>query len=81
MNLFEKFQELKTREQLEESTDLAEHATMVMSIMDNAIRSLDNPDAFVQSLERVGSKHRRIQGFKSEFFWVRDLTIYCAYCT
>jgi len=37
LNLFEKFQELKTRQQQEESMELAEHATMVMSTLDQVI--------------------------------------------
>jgi len=66
---FEKFQNLRTREAQEGSEQLAEHATMVMDTLDNAIRTLDNPDAFFQFVEQVGSTHRRIPGFNKDFFW------------
>jgi len=71
IELFEKFNMLKTKEQQEESLELAEHATIVMNTLDNAIRSLDNPDAFFQFLEQVGASHRRIPGFSKEHFRVR----------
>jgi hypothetical protein len=70
LNLFEKFQNARTRQEQEENLELAEHATMVMSTLDNAIRTLDNPDAFIQFVEQVGSTHRRIPGFNKDFFWV-----------
>jgi hemoglobin-like flavoprotein len=70
LELFEKFANLRTKQEQEESLELAEHATMVMSTLDNAIRTLDNPDSFVQFVEQVGASHRRIPGFNKEFFWV-----------
>jgi len=69
LELFEKFTNLRTRKEQEESEELQEHATNVMESLDNAIRTLDNPDAFVQFVEEVGSRHRRIPGFNKDHFW------------
>jgi len=75
LDLFEKFANLRTKREQEESLELAEHATMVMNTLDNAIRTLDNPDAFVQFVEQVGASHRRIPGFNKEHFWVSILNV------
>lgn len=70
LRLFEKFSSLRTKEEQQESLELAEHASMVMNTLHNAISSLDNPDAFFQFLEQVGGSHNRIPGFNKDFFWV-----------
>lgn len=70
LNLFEKFSSRRTKEEQQESLELAEHASMVMNTLHNAISSLDNPDAFFQFLEQVGASHRRIPGFHKDHFWV-----------
>lgn len=70
IGLFEKFKELKTREQQSTSEELAEHAIKVMETLDEGIRSLDELDVFFQYLHDVGASHRRIPTFKSEYFWV-----------
>lgn len=70
LDLFQKFSSARTKEEQEESLELAEHATMVMSTLHNAISKLDNPDSFFQFLEQVGASHRRIPGFDKDFFWV-----------
>lgn len=68
--MFAKFKELRTKEQQLTSEELAEHANKVMTTLDDGIRSLDDMDAFFEYLHQVGSTHRRIPGFKSDYFWV-----------
>lgn len=69
--MFEKFRKLKTREEQANSLELAEHAVTVMNTLDEGIKGLDNLDAFFEYLHQVGASHRRIPGFKVEYFWVR----------
>jgi neuroglobin len=68
--LFEKFRELKTREEQAQSEELAEHANKVMETLDEGIRSLDELDVFFQYLHDVGASHTRIPGFTPDHFWV-----------
>lgn len=68
--LFNKFRELKTKEQQASSEELAEHANKVMETLDEGIRSLDELDNFFDYLHQVGASHTRIPDFKSEYFWV-----------
>jgi hypothetical protein len=60
--LFEKFRELKTKEQQATSEELAEHANKVMETIDEGIRSLDELDVFFQYLHDIGASHTRIPG-------------------
>ncbi|XP_076321792.1 neuroglobin-like [Tachypleus tridentatus] len=69
ITLFEKFQYLKTQESRMESTELAQHASIVMTTLDEAIRSMDKVDYFIDYLHSVGNFHRKISGFKKEYFW------------
>lgn len=69
LNLFEKFKSLKTKEEQAGSLELAEHATTVMSTLDEGIKGLDDLDTFFEYLHQVGASHRRIPGFKAEYFW------------
>lgn len=62
LNLFEKFRELKTKEEQATSEELAEHANKVMETLDEGIRSLDELDVFFQYLHDVGASHTRIPG-------------------
>lgn len=70
LDLFSKFKELKTKEAQANSMELAEHATKVMNTLDEGIKQLDNIDSFFQYLTNVGASHRKIPGFKPEYFWV-----------
>lgn len=70
LDMFEKFRKLKTREEQASSLELAEHAVTVMNTLDEGIKGLDNLDAFFEYLHQVGASHRRIPGFKVEYFWV-----------
>ncbi|XP_008191892.1 neuroglobin [Tribolium castaneum] len=69
LTLFEKFKELKTKEDQANSLELAEHASTVMNTLDEGIKELDNLDTFFEYLHQVGASHRRIPGFKVEYFW------------
>lgn len=75
--LFEKFKELKTKEDQANSLELAEHASTVMNTLDEGIKGLDNLDAFFEFLHQVGASHRKIPGFKVEYFWVSIYILYC----
>lgn len=68
--LFEKFRELRTKEDQVNSLELAEHASTVMNTLDEGIKGLDNLDAFFDYLHQVGASHRKIPNFKAEYFWV-----------
>lgn len=70
--LFNKFRELKTKEQQASSEELGEHANKVMETLDEGIRSLDELDTFFDYLHQVGASHTRIPDFKSEHFWVSE---------
>lgn len=74
--LFDKFQELKTKEQQVTSEELAEHATKVMESLDEGIRSLDDVDAFLNFVHQIGVTHRKIPGFKAEYFWVSRFLLF-----
>lgn len=70
LTLFDRFQELKTKEQQVTSEELAEHATKVMESLDEGIRGLDDLDTFMDFIHQVGATHKKIPGFKPEYFWV-----------
>ncbi|XP_031341039.1 uncharacterized protein LOC116169153, partial [Photinus pyralis] len=69
LSLFNKFRELKNKDQQINSLELAEHASTVMETIDEAIRTLDNIDSFLEYVHQVGASHRKVQGFKAEYFW------------
>ncbi|KAK4887829.1 hypothetical protein RN001_004100, partial [Aquatica leii] len=69
LSLFAKFKELRTRDEQINSLELQEHAGTVMNTLDEGIRTLDNVDAFNDYLHQVGASHRKIPGFKVEYFW------------
>uniref|UniRef100_A0A0P4W6P2 Globin domain-containing protein n=1 Tax=Scylla olivacea TaxID=85551 RepID=A0A0P4W6P2_SCYOL len=71
ITLFTKFRQLRTRDEQAESLELAEHATMVMNSIDEGIKAMDNVDFFFGLLHQIGASHRKIPGFKKEYFWVR----------
>ncbi|KAF0297944.1 Neuroglobin [Amphibalanus amphitrite] len=69
INFFDKFRELKSRDEQAESLELAEHATAVMGIIDEGIRALEDMDAFFTLLHQTGARHTKIPGFQTEFFF------------
>lgn len=78
LGLFNKFRELKTKEQQASSEELGEHANKVMETLDEGIRSLDELDTFFEYLHQVGASHTRIPDFKSEYFWVSPFKCHAA---
>ncbi|KAK8402052.1 hypothetical protein O3P69_001263 [Scylla paramamosain] len=69
ITLFTKFRQLRRRDEQAESLELAEHATMVMNSIDEGIKAMDNVDFFFGLLHQIGASHRKIPGFKKEYFW------------
>ncbi|XP_044749027.1 neuroglobin-like [Coccinella septempunctata] len=69
LSLFEKFKGLKTKEEQANSQELIEHANNVMNTLDEGIKGLDNLDVLLEYLHQVGASHRKIPGFKAEYFW------------
>ncbi|XP_022196829.1 neuroglobin [Nilaparvata lugens] len=69
LELFTKFRELRTRDEQASSMELAEHANKVMTTLDEGIKELDNLDTFFEYLTNVGASHKKIPGFKPEYFW------------
>lgn len=74
LDMFANFKELKTKEEQATSEELAEHANKVMNTLDEGIRGLDDLDTFFEFIHQVGASHRRIPGFKQEYFWVSKQT-------
>lgn len=66
--LFDRFQHLKGKE-LNDSMELKEHAATVMSSLDTSINFLSDYDNFVQFLHSIGKIHRKVPGFRKEYFW------------
>ena len=52
------------------SEALQEHATKVMGNLDEMINSLDDMDLFFRHLHGIGALHRKMPGFKKEYFFV-----------
>ncbi|KAL0803451.1 hypothetical protein ABMA28_017180 [Loxostege sticticalis] len=69
LNMFEKFRQYKTKEEQINSMELAEHANNVMNTLDEGIKGLDDLDNFFEYIHQVGASHRKIPGFKVEYFW------------
>ncbi|KAH9640047.1 hypothetical protein HF086_017608 [Spodoptera exigua] len=68
--MFEKFRQCRTKEEQINSMELAEHANNVMNTLDEGIKGLDDLDNFFGYIHQVGASHRRIPGFKVEYFWL-----------
>ncbi|XP_076042249.1 uncharacterized protein LOC143026130 [Oratosquilla oratoria] len=69
LSLFDKFRELRTRDEQAESLELAEHATIVMNSIDEGIKAMENVDFFFDLLYQIGESHHKIPGFKKDYFW------------
>ncbi|KAL4714208.1 hypothetical protein ACJJTC_002845 [Scirpophaga incertulas] len=69
IRLFEKFSELRTKEEQATSVELAEHATKVMRTLDESIKNLKDIDSFYAYIRHVGATHHQVPGFKADNFW------------
>uniref|UniRef100_T1HNJ1 GLOBIN domain-containing protein n=1 Tax=Rhodnius prolixus TaxID=13249 RepID=T1HNJ1_RHOPR len=78
LGLFAKLKELRTKEEQAESVELQEHATKVMSTLDEGIKELDDLDTFFSFLTQIGQSHRKIPGFKPDYFWGKKKAVSCA---
>ncbi|XP_022647711.1 neuroglobin-like [Varroa jacobsoni] len=70
LELFTSFQALKTEDEQRESMELGQHASLVMTTLDEGINSLDNLDYFFDYLHNAGGLHYKIKGFKKDYFWL-----------
>lgn len=69
LELFAKLKELRTKEEQASSLELQEHATKVMNTLDEGIKELDDLDTFFTFLTQIGQSHKKIPGFKPDYFW------------
>ncbi|GAB6026837.1 hypothetical protein CHUAL_013442 [Chamberlinius hualienensis] len=69
MDLFTKFQNLRTKEDQYQSMELQQHASLVMQTLDESIQALENADYFFDYVQQVGRIHYKVPGFKKEYFW------------
>ena len=69
LQLFEKFQRLKTSTDLRSSSALEAHALKVMSSLDEAITNLEDYEYVVNMLFKVGVLHTSFDHFTAEMFW------------
>lgn len=83
LELFEKFRDMRTKEDQANSLELAEHAGTVMNTLDEGIRGMssENLDSFFDYLHQIGASHRKIPGFHVEYFWVSKYTKWRTYLT
>lgn len=76
MAVFVKFEGLKTADDQRQSEELQKHAVLVMTSLDTAFSTIEDGDEFVTFLETTGAFHRKIPGFKKEFFWVSEYSYF-----
>ncbi|KFM56743.1 Neuroglobin, partial [Stegodyphus mimosarum] len=69
LHLFQKFQYKRFHEFHRDSMELAQHAGIVMSTLDESIKKLNNVDYFMDYLHSVGKLHTKIPGFQRDYFW------------
>ncbi|GIY12557.1 neuroglobin [Caerostris extrusa] len=69
LHLFQKFQHKRINDLHRDSMELAQHAGIVMSTLDESIKKLGNVDYFMDYLHSVGKLHTKIPGFKEKYFW------------
>lgn len=58
-------------EELRVSESMDHWANKVMSVFDDSINGIENVDGTRELLHGVAKRHRCIEGFESDFFWVR----------
>ena len=68
--LFESFKHIQSDDELRSNEALENHATLVMTTLDDAITHIDNYDFVKQLLNRVGATHIKFSNFKSSNFMV-----------
>ncbi|KAL8585150.1 hypothetical protein ACOMHN_013165 [Nucella lapillus] len=68
-NMFHAFKDLNSDDEMRSNEALENHATLVMTTLDDAITHIDNFDYVAEVLRKTGASHVRFEGFKSENFW------------
>ncbi|XP_070181499.1 neuroglobin-like isoform X1 [Littorina saxatilis] len=72
-NMFHEFKDLTSEDDLRANEALENHATLVMTTLDDAITHIDNYDYVSEVLRKTGASHVRFEGFKSDnFLNIRD---------
>ena len=68
--MFHKFKDLQTDDEMRSNEALENHATLVMTTLDDAITHIDNFDYVSEVLRKTGASHVRFDGFTKDNFWV-----------
>ncbi|XP_062621642.1 uncharacterized protein LOC134283210, partial [Saccostrea cucullata] len=66
--VFTKFTQLETEDDMRQNEALEQHATFVMTTVDEAISNIDNYNYVTDHLHRTGATHQRFVDFSSENF-------------
>ena len=74
--MFENFKHIQTDDELRSNEALENHATLVMSTLDDAITHIDNFEFVSNLLQRTGASHIKFAGFKSSYFLVGLLLVF-----
>lgn len=69
-NIFHEFGGLETEDQMRENETLENHATLVMTTLDEAITNIANYDQVKEHLHRTGGSHQRFNDFEADNFRV-----------
>ena len=68
--LFKKFRNLKTEDELRTSEALEKHGGTVMGVIDETITNIENVDCILGVLHNAGLIHGRVEGFCANMLWV-----------
>ncbi|XP_076464512.1 neuroglobin-like isoform X2 [Babylonia areolata] len=68
-NMFHAFKDLSSDDDMRSNESLENHATLVMTTLDDAITHIDNFDYVSEVLRKTGASHVRFEGFTSDNFW------------
>ena len=68
--LFSKFRDIKSEDQLRLNENLEMHGSKVMEVLDETISNIENVDYILELLSTTGKMHRKFTGFSSNMFWV-----------
>ncbi|OWF35175.1 neuroglobin-like [Mizuhopecten yessoensis] len=68
MAIFDKVTNIESEDELRQNEYLEQHATLVMTTLDEAITKIDDYDHVKNHLNRTGATHQRFDVFRSENF-------------
>ena len=75
--MFQSFKHLQSDDEMRSNEALENHATLVMTTLDDAITHIDNFDYVSEVLRKTGASHVRFEGFKTENF---SVSVICCAC-